>query len=133
METELKLLDKNYIETRIGEFKEIRSKQVAYKIEDSNRENSASVYVRFYIVNKKGDGESYFGGTTVRISDHPLSAERLNTNSSYKQFIVKPNMVLCKKRKAMFVKVLENAIKETFKTSFRLTLKNLSVGENVNG
>lgn len=125
METELKFLDENYIETRVREIKEVRTKQVAYKIEHSNNQDSSSIYIRFYIINKKGDEEKYFGGTTVRISDHVLSAERLNANSSYKQFIVKPEMVLCKKRKAMFMKVLENAVKLTFRTSFNIHLSHI--------
>ena len=112
METELKFLDKNYVETRIREIKEIRSKQVAYKITSSNRENSKSLYVRFYKVGLKGDEKKFFAVSGVRLSDHIL------TDYPFKQFIVNPDMQLCKKRKEIFIRTLESAVKLTIRATF---------------
>ena len=120
METETKFLDVNYVETRIREFKDIRSKQVSYKIERSNRENSNSIYVRFYLTRINKGEERFFAGSGVRISDHYLS------DYPHKQFIVDTTMPLTKGRKAIFIKTLEKALKTTFKTSFMVKLNNLS-------
>ena len=87
METELKFLDKNYIETRIREIKEIRSKEISYNIQSSNNEGSLSVYVKFYKVNKKGDNLTFFGGKQVRLSDHILTNDKANA-VYFKQFII---------------------------------------------
>lgn len=120
METEAKFLDVNYVETRIREFKDIRSRQVAFKVERSNRENSNSIYVRFYLTRINKGEERFFAGSGVRISDHYLN------DYPHKQFIVDTSMPLTKGRKAIFIKTLEKALKLTIKTSFMVNLNNLS-------
>ena len=127
METELKFLDINYVETRVRELKDVRTKQVSYKIERSNKENSNSIYVRFYLIRINKGEKKFVGGSGLRISDHFLN----NYPSTHKQFIVDPSMPLTKGRKALFIRSLEKAIKTTFKTSLLLRLNNLpSVNNN---
>lgn len=120
VETEEKFLDINYVETRIRELKEIRNKKYAYKIQKSNRENSKTIYVRFYeVLNFKGD-DKFFGEVQLRISDHYLP------DKFCVQFITRENTFLTKKRKTTFKRTLENCIKLCIKGSFNYNLNKIS-------
>lgn len=120
METESKLLNIEYIETKIKELEEIKLGHVAYKIEKSNRENSNSIYVRFYKTNLvKGETHFYAFNESLRISDHYLA------NSPSKQFIVEPDAILTKKKKETFVRTLKKEINLCFKRSLTSLLKNV--------
>lgn len=122
METETKFLDQNYVETRVRELKEVRTRKVAYKIEKSNRENSNSLYVRFYVIRMFKGEEKFYGVSGLRISDHLLT----NYPETHKQFIIDPTMPLTKGRKAIFMRTLDRAVKVSLKGSFLGELNKLS-------
>lgn len=105
VETEEKFLNPTYVETRVRELKEIRTREYAYTIDRSNRENSKTIYVRFYKVNKVKGEERFFGEKQLRISDHYLQ------DKYCVQFIIKENMPLTKGRKSIFMRTLQNCIK----------------------
>ena len=47
MDKQIKLLNKEYLATRIGEFKEIKRGEVVFKIKDSDRAFSKSIMLSF--------------------------------------------------------------------------------------
>ena len=103
MEKQIKFLNKQYLETRLREIKEIKRKEIFFDIEESDRTFSKSIYVNFYIEN--ADGRK-FKNHTLRISDHSL------TDCPHSQFIIEPNDFLTKKKKAQFIKAIENSVKK---------------------
>lgn len=110
IETEAKLLDINYIETRLRDIKEIRNKEIFYNIEKSNRPDSKSIYVYFHY-------DIYT--THMRISDHSIQTPVV-------QFIVNPFNVLNKKKKELFMRTLLNSVKCLKHKALDKKLKNLS-------
>lgn len=96
IEYEAKLLDKEYLTTRIRDFKDIKNGLVLFAIKESNREDSLSVYIEFYVSGSKR--------AELRISDHYLK------QAPQTQFIVYPCKILAKKRKELFVRTIENVI-----------------------
>ena len=120
METQAKLLDENYISTRLYEIKEIKTKRVFFTIHKSDRENSNSVYVSFYT---KGEGDKLFKESELRISDHPLKGVAPTETT---QFIIDTTQVLNSKKKALFMKTAEKTIKRGLNRAFRVKLNNLS-------
>lgn len=120
MEQESKFLDPLYVETRIREAKEIRNKEYAYKITKSNRDNSKSLYVRFYRVFIYNGEKKYFGDKQLRISDHP------SLNHKGTQFLVREDAPLTKGRKALFMRTIEKTIKLAKKSDFMHDLSKLS-------
>ena len=122
METESRFLDENYIRVRLDELKEIRNREYSYTISRSNRENSKSIYVRFdrkYIYNGE---EHFFGGSQVRISDHPIQSEN---NPSLVQFIVDEKTPLSKGRKAQFMNAFKEGLRRTKRRNFLRDLSKL--------
>lgn len=122
METENKLLDIEYLETRIKELKEIKSGAFAYKIEKSNRENSNSVYIRFYQVRINKGEKHFFGAKSLRISDHRTKEKNYHTN-----FYIDPNAILTKSKKERFIATLRNCLKFSRKSQLKYNLNNLSI------
>lgn len=93
-ETEGKLLDERYIEAVLQTIPDIRDGKVRTKVYHSNRIDSNSVYVAFYVFN------AFYGswerGKLLRISDHQQDIENLE------QIIVNVEKRLLKKRKQKF-------------------------------
>ena len=116
MERQSKLLNIEYFETRLRDFNEIKKKELTYKIHESDRALSKSVYIEFW----KGDGNFSYKQVTVRISDHPLE------NCPHIQLLIKPYEFLNKKKKQQFVKTLEMAIKIANKKSLFRKLDKIS-------
>lgn len=96
MENEDKFLNKEYLTTRLRDFKEIKSGQVTFGFKDSDREYSNTIYVCFYIQGQKR--------AELRISDHLIS------KAPQIQFIVNPSKTLTKKKKELFVKAVNNVL-----------------------
>lgn len=117
METQSKFLNKQYLETRIGEFREIKKKEVFFKIEESNRVLSKSLYVCFYIQSSNG---FCFKNSTLRISDHQLA------ECPHTQFIIEPNNTMTKKKKAQFMGAVEMAIRKAKTRNFYKELNKIS-------
>lgn len=107
---EEKFLSREYLETRLRDFKEIRQKQVTFEIVKSNRENSKSLYIEFYIDGIKGH--------TLRVSDHIV-------NTCHTQFIAKPFTVLTKKKKAQFVALVESSIRKAKADTLKVKLRRI--------
>lgn len=103
MDRQTKLLNKQYLETRLRELKEIRRKEITFDIEESDRAFSKSLYINFYIEGK--DGKVY-KTSTLRISDH------LSSKCPHTQFIIEPNNYLEKKKKTQFMKAVELVVKK---------------------
>ena len=118
METQSKLLEEQYISTRLQEFKEIKRKEISFTINKSNVENSVSTYVHF-CTNHDGN---WVGCTTLRISDH-LHHDK---NLKEKQFIIEPSAILTKKKKELFMRTLEQTLKTTLKKQVFSKLNKLS-------
>lgn len=108
MDTQSKLLNKQYLETRIRELKEIRIKELEFTIEESDRVFSRSLYINFWC---KGKGVEYFKISTLRVSDHEQKI------CPFTQFIVYPNNTLTKKKKAELMRLLQETVKKG-KTNF---------------
>lgn len=107
MEKEIKFLNKQYLQTRLNEIKEIKRKEVFYEITDSDRAFSKSIYISFFIQN----GNRLFKNHTLRISDHVIDCP-------HSQFIIEPETILCKKRKAQFMRALEGSVQKALKHNF---------------
>jgi len=106
MELENKLLDENYISTRLNEIREIRKGEVRYEIVRSNREYSNTLYVYFLTMVAPNQ---WWRQNKVRISDHISKTTDIRSG---KQFIVKPDQILNKKRKALLMRTFENSIND---------------------
>jgi len=96
IETEDKFLNKEYVETRLRDFKDIKSKNITFEIKGSDRIDSLSLYVEFFIDNMKLN--------TLRISDH------LCKTSPHLQFIIEPTKILAKKKKELFVRTVNHCL-----------------------
>lgn len=103
MDKQIKLLNKDYLSTRIRELKEIKRKELTFEIEESDRAFSKSLYVCFYTTDSSGKP---FKTHTLRISDHS------SPNCIHTQFIIEPNEDLTKKKKAQFMKILESCVRK---------------------
>lgn len=117
LETQSKFLNKQYLETRIGEFREIKKKEMLFKIEDSNRVFSKSIYISFYIKSSNG---AWFKNSTLRISDHKLA------ECPHTQFIIEPDWAMTKKKKAQFMTAVEMAIRKAKTRNFYKELNKIS-------
>lgn len=102
METQQKLLNKKYLETRISELKDIQTKEITFTIEESDRVFSNSLYVNFW---RQGLGVDHFKISTLRISDHKLE------ECPFIQFIIYPDNPLTKKKKAELIRMVEETIR----------------------
>ena len=118
MDTQAKLLDKNYLETRLRDLSVIRKKEFVFKIKESDRVLSKTLYIEFW----QKDGESYFKQYTIRVSDH------FQENCPHVQFIVKPYDFLTKQKKQQFLRTIENTIKAMQRKSLYRKLNR--IGEN---
>ena len=103
MDKQEKFFNKQYLETRLRDIKEIRKKEIKFTIEESDRTFSKTLYVNFYTVS---DGNLSFKNHTLRISDHLLK------NCPHTQFIINPNDFLTKDKKQQFLRLVENSIKK---------------------
>lgn len=119
METQSKFLDKQYLETRLGEFKEIKRKEIVCEVYESNRVLSNSMYISFYV---RGSNGGNFKQQTLRISDHPLK------DNNHPQFIIDPRAIMTKKKKKQFVSMIESCIKKANTKQFYKELN--KIGEN---
>ena len=122
MDTQSKLLNKQYLETKIRELKEIRTKELEFTIEESDRVFSKSLYINFWC---KGKGIEHFKISTLRVSDHEQE------NCPFIQFIVYPNNTLTKKKKAELMRLLQETIRKG-KTNFVKKTINMLTREKEN-
>lgn len=119
METQARLLNKEYLETRLRDFNAIRRKELVFEIHESDRVLSKTLYVEFWEKN----GDKNIKLKTIRISDHSID------NCPHIQFIIKPYDFLTKKKKQQFIKCVENTIKSAKRRSLNYKLNNL-IGED---
>ena len=119
MEKQIKLLDKQYLETRLREIKDIKAKEVTFDFENSDRPYSKTLYIQFYI--KAKDGIDY-KVHTLRISDHSQKG------CVHTQFLIDPNDFLSKKKKALFMRTIEGCIKKGQKRFFYMEMEKISKG-----
>lgn len=115
MDKQIKLLNKEYLATRIGEFKEIKRGEVVFKIKDSDRAFSKSIYVEFWL--PMSSTKKFYKGATLRISDHKQE------NCMFEQIIINPEKPLTKKKKAELIRNLDATIKKAQKKRVKYTLK----------
>ena len=123
METQTKFLNKQYLETRIMEIKEIKRKEIDFKIEESDRAFSKTLYINFYC--PSGNGK-WFKNHTLRISDHSFE------DCPHTQFIIEPNAFLTKKKKQQFVRALETAVRKAKTRHFYKEIESVSKKEEEN-
>lgn len=116
METQSRLLNKDYLETRLRDIGAIRRKELTFQIHESDRALSKTLYIEFW----EKDGEKNIKLKTIRVSDH-LQEE----NCPHIQFIVKPYDFLTKKKKQQFIKTVERAIRSAQRRSLNYKLNNL--------
>lgn len=117
MELQSKLLDKEYIKTRLQEIPEIKRKDVSFRFHDSDRPKSISLYIELWVY---GYNTEYgYKNKTIRISDHKI-------DTPHTQFIIDPNAELTKKKKSLFMRTLEKGVKMALERSFYKKLNNLS-------
>jgi GTP-dependent phosphoenolpyruvate carboxykinase len=117
METQIKFLNKQYLETRLREIREIKRKEIKFEIEESDRAFSKTLYVNFFCL---GIDNKWFKNHTLRISDHSFA------DCPHTQFIIEPNEYMTKKKKQQFIKSIELAIRKAKSRSFRLEMRNIS-------
>lgn len=115
MDTQAKLLDKNYLETRLRDLSVIRKKEFIFKIKESDRVMSKTLYVEFW----SKDVDKFYKQETIRISDH------WQENCVHEQFIVSPYDFLTKQKKQQFLKAIENIVKKAQRRSLYKKLNNL--------
>lgn len=99
-------LSPEYLETRLRDFKDVKSKKVKFVITKSNREGSRTLYVQFWVGNRKV--------SQLRVSDHII-------NTSDTQFIV-ADTILTKKKKAQFVRLVEKSIQRAYDKHLKLSM-----------
>lgn len=102
MEKQSKLLDKNYLSTRLREIKEIKRGEIKFSIYESDRTFSKSIYINFYTLHS--DGYWYKQGQ-MRISDHEQANCPLKN-----QIIIDPDACLEKNTKQKFMKSIERCV-----------------------
>lgn len=117
METQAKLLDKNYLATRIKEFKEIKRGDIRFEIYDSDRAFSNSVYITFFTYG----GNKWYKQFTIRISDH-------YADSPHEQFIINTQLSLTKHIKEKFMKLVDKVIKHSHMRTFYKEVGKLATG-----
>lgn len=110
METQSKFLDKRYLETRLNEITEIKRGEMRYEIENSDRADSKSLYIMFFLLNGNSHWQKY---ATLRISDHEQK------NCIFPQFIVAPNDIMTKKKKQKFIGAIKKSVARA-KIKFRV-------------
>lgn len=99
-------LSQEYLETRLRDFKDVKSKKVKFVITKSNRKDSRTLYVQFRVGNRKV--------SRLRVSDHII-------NTSDTQFIV-ADTILTKKKKAQFVRLVEKSIQKAYDKHLKLAM-----------
>lgn len=124
MDRQEKLLDIEYIETRLRDFLQIKTNRLNYTIKKSNREKSKSVYISFWFVmlDNKISRQNQ-----LRISDHPTK------NPNLLDFVVNPDEILTKKKKKQFMNFLEKGILYALKQNFKFVVNNLEKISNKGG
>ena len=113
LKTDEVFLDSLYLETRLRDFKEIRKKQIQFRIVRSHNTYSKSKYVEFYIGKYKQ--------ATLRVSDHIV-------DTPHTQFIVNYE-ILTKKKKAEFVRLVNKCFVKAKQNSLRHTIKKVEKNE----
>lgn len=101
MEKQAKLLDKQYLTTRLNEFKEIKRGEVQFAFHESDRAFSKTLYIDFFIPDQKLDKK---WGTELRISDHQVDTNIKN------QLIIDFDACLDKGTKQKFMGMVKRCI-----------------------
>lgn len=115
MERQSKLLNKQYLETRLRELPEIRRKEVGFDIQESDRAFSNSIYINLYYKDLEKDWKCH----TLRISDHLLE------KCPHTQFIIEPDRELSKKIKSRFIQIVKSCIKKVLMINLYKKLKKI--------
>lgn len=116
MDRQSKLLNKQYLETRLRELPEIRHKEIGFDIQESDRAFSNSIYINLYYKDNEKDWKCH----TLRISDHLLE------KCPHTQFIIEPNSELSKKIKSQFISTVKNCIRKALMRNFYKKLEKVS-------
>ena len=114
MDKQDKFFDKNYLATRLRAFPAIKNKSVWFKIGDSNRTFSKTIYV--YLFTSEDLRSEY----AIRISDHP------HEQAGQIQFLINPDDFLTKRKKQEFIRIVEHAIKRAKQNTTKYYLKKMS-------
>lgn len=117
MDKQLKLFNKEYVESQVRQVKEVRHKQLKFKITESDRAFSKSIYVNFYW---QSIDKVWLKGCALRISDHIIDKDL------HKTFLIKPENFLDIKTKMKFARALELTASDTIKKSVRKNVDYLS-------
>ena len=116
MEKQDRFLDKSYLETRIREFDEIKNGELCFKIKNSDRAKSKTLYVLFYCESLG----SWYKNHTLRISDHFLP------NYIQTQFLIDIDKPMTKKKKDEFIYQVNASIRKAKTRRFCKTLEKVS-------
>lgn len=121
-DTQMKLLNKDYLKTRIEEMPPVRRGEVSYTIEESDRMFSKTLYVSFWTPNPMEQGK-WFKGKTLRLSDHLLE------ECVHDQLLVNPEKELTKKKKETLMRALDLTYRKSLLKNVNKAIKELSKGE----
>lgn len=108
MQYESELLKSTYLQAKCNDIKEVRKGLVGYCFEFSPY--SKTIYIKFGI---KVVNDYYYYNTVLRVSDHYPTKHTACRSS----FIVRPNEIFTKKRKELFQRTLNNAVRECLRKS----------------
>lgn len=100
MDYQSKLLDKQYLEARLGNIGYLKREEFYIVINESDRALSKTIYIEFW----RKDGEKNIKLKTIRISDHS------QPGCPHIQFLIKPYDVLTKRKKEQFIKMVKNTL-----------------------
>lgn len=104
METQIKLLNKAYVESQVRELKEIKKKELKFDVTESDRAFSRTLYVNFYW---QGLDSKWLKGCSLRISNHSIP------DCVHAEFIIDTDGFLSKKVKEKFKRALEQVVRNT--------------------
>lgn len=115
MDMQSKLLDQNYLKTRLEELKEIKKGDVKYNIYESDRLFSKTIYIDFYIQGK----DKWYKQYSIRISDHEIKCPQ-------EQFIIDRNLTLTKGVKNKFMELVKKTINRSKNRCFYIEMDKVS-------
>lgn len=115
MDMQSKLLDQNYLKTRLEELKEIKKGDVKYNIYESDRLFSKTIYIDFYIQGK----DKWYKQYSIRISDHEIKCLQ-------EQFIIDRNLTLTKGVKDKFMQLVKKTINRSKNRCFYIEMDKVS-------
>lgn len=118
MDTQEKLLNEQYLGVLLNKIREINNKEVLFKIEQSDRAFSKTLYIHFYCQSTNRYGK-WYKCSTLRVSDH------IQHGCRFSQFIIRPNKSLNNVKKR-FLAQATKVVKLAQKRSLFKVMDNLS-------